>query len=112
MMSQSTPLGARQHKSRFRFTPFPFEQSRMGGTIIGNPRTMVAPGSHFACIEKRRLLKTFADAVSEYNRIQSAQVAAVMNGDGFQFQDELAVAEARRENAKYAVLLHEEEHGC
>lgn len=73
---------------------------------------MVAPGSHFACIEKRRLLKSFADAVSEYNRIQSAQLAAVLNGDGFQFQAELGEAEARKENAKYAVLIHEEEHGC
>jgi hypothetical protein len=73
---------------------------------------MVAPGSHFACIEKRRLLKTFADAVSEYNRIQSAQLAAVLNGDGFQFQAELAEAEARKENAKYGVLIHEELHGC
>ena len=73
---------------------------------------MVAPGSHFACIEKRRLLKTFSDAVSEYNRIQSAQLAAVLNGDGFQFQRELAEAEGRKENAKYAVLMHEQEHGC
>lgn len=46
------------------------------------------------------------------NRIHAAQLRAVMNGDGFQFQDELADALERKENAKYAVLAHQQEHGC
>jgi len=65
-----------------------------------------------ACIEKYRLLQAFARAVSEHNRMMSAQVAAVLNGDDFPFEEEIAKAAARRENAKYAILAHQQEHGC
>ena len=64
------------------------------------------------CIEKRRLLQEFAHAVSEFNRINSAQVAAVMRGEDFPFQMELADALDRKEQAKYAILAHQEQHGC
>jgi hypothetical protein len=71
-----------------------------------------APGSNFACIELRRLQQEFADAVSEHHRIQSAQVAAVMNGEVCPFEKELAEALTRKENAKYAIIAHQEKHGC
>ena len=64
------------------------------------------------CIEKQRLLQAFADAVSEHHRMQSAQVAAVLNGQDFPFEEEIARASARREQAKYEVLAHRAEHGC
>jgi hypothetical protein len=64
------------------------------------------------CFEKQRLLKDYANAVSECNRIQSAQVVAVKRGESFTFENELATASQRRENAKYAILTHTEEHGC
>jgi hypothetical protein len=72
---------------------------------------MVLP-KPIACIEKQRLMREFAKAVSDYHRMQSAQVAAVMRGADFPFEAELAEAAARRENAKYAILAHQQEHGC
>lgn len=71
-----------------------------------------APIPALACSEKRRLLQEFARAVRAMNRIHAAQLRAVLSGDGFQFQDELADALERKENAKYAVLVHQQEHGC
>ena len=65
-----------------------------------------------ACIEKRRLLQACAKAVSDYNRMNSAQLAAVMNGEDFPFTEEIAAAAAHRENAKYAIMTHQLEHGC
>jgi hypothetical protein len=65
-----------------------------------------------ACIEKERLMRIFAHAVSEHHRMQSAQVAAVLHGEDFPFEEEIARAAARRENAKYAVIAHQQEHGC
>jgi hypothetical protein len=73
---------------------------------------MAARALPVACIEKKRLLNAFAHAVSEYNRMNSAQALAVMRGEGFQFTQEVAVAGRRMDNAKYAILKHEQEHGC
>jgi hypothetical protein len=65
-----------------------------------------------ACGEKRRLLLAFTDAVSDYHRMQSAQLEALVRGDGFDFEIEIARAAQRRERAKYAVIAHQQEHGC
>jgi hypothetical protein len=59
-----------------------------------------------------RLLRQFAWAVSEHHRMQSAQVAAVLRGEDFLFEEEIARAAAQRENAKYVVLAHQPQHGC
>jgi phage-related protein len=64
------------------------------------------------CIEKQKLIKAFEWAVSEYNRMNSAQVAAVRNGDGFIFGEQVARAGLLKDCAKYALIKHEEEHGC
>jgi len=64
------------------------------------------------CIERERLMLAFAQAVSELNRMQSAQTAAILRGDDFQFEEQIAEATLRRDNAKYAILKHREEHGC
>ena len=64
------------------------------------------------CGIKRDLLRAFANAVSEYHRLQSAQLLSLVKGRGFQFEKQLAEAALRRENAKYAILAHQEEHGC
>jgi len=65
-----------------------------------------------ACIEKFRLMQEYARAVSEHDRMQSAQVAAVLRGEDFPFEEEIASAADRRENAKYAILTHRQHHGC
>ena len=73
---------------------------------------MASPSTTVACSQKRDLLRDFAMAVAEVNRLHSAQVAAVLNDEGFRFQEELGIAEARRDNAKYAAITHQQEHGC
>jgi hypothetical protein len=54
----------------------------------------------------------FMSAVSEYHRMQSAQTESLLKGDGFAFEEEIAKATTRRENAKYAILAHQQGHGC
>jgi hypothetical protein len=72
---------------------------------------MASPSPILACIEKERLLHIFARAVSDHHRMQSAQLAAVLRGEDFPFEEEIAKAAALREQAKYAVLMHRQEHG-
>jgi hypothetical protein len=73
---------------------------------------MRAAVSVVLCLQKEKLLKEFARAVSEYNRMHTAQLAAVLNGEDFPFEQEIALANERREQAKYAILAHREAHGC
>jgi hypothetical protein len=54
----------------------------------------------------------FAHAVSDYNRMNSAQALAVMRGEGFRFTEQITETGARMEELKYAVIAHEETHGC
>jgi hypothetical protein len=65
-----------------------------------------------ACSERHRLIKEFESASAEFNRINSAQVAALNNGEGFLFADYLAAAGLRMDRAKHAIIAHEEEHCC
>jgi len=44
--------------------------------------------------------------------MQSAQMCSLVRGDGFRFEKEIQEAEQAREDAKYAILVHEQEHGC
>jgi hypothetical protein len=44
--------------------------------------------------------------------MQTAQLHAVVNGDGFQFEAEIAEAAMRREEVKQVILAHERKHGC
>ena len=72
---------------------------------------MAAP-SPISCIEKRRLMDEFQRAVSHHNRMQVSQVAAVIRGEDFPFEREIAEAAERRDNAKYAIIAHQKDHGC
>jgi hypothetical protein len=73
---------------------------------------MSAARSIILCLEKVKLIKAYEWCVSEYNRMNSAQVVALRNGDGFIFSEQIAEAGLLKERAKYAILKHEEEHGC
>jgi hypothetical protein len=64
------------------------------------------------CAQLRRLEDAYRWAASEYLRYETAQLVAILNGDAFTFQRELHEAEIRKEEAKYAVITHREEHGC
>ena len=65
-----------------------------------------------SCTELRRLMDEYQWAVSEHFRYQSAQLVAIVNSDPFSFQRELHDAETRKNEAKYAILAHQEAHGC
>jgi hypothetical protein len=71
----------------------------------------MAPEPAF-CFEKKRLIAEFVKAVSEYHRMQSAQLAALRKGEDFPFEAELSRAREQRDRAKYSVLAHQELHGC
>ena len=73
---------------------------------------MAAAPSAIVCLKKEKLLREFAKAVSDYHRMQSAQLAALLKGQDFMFQAEIAEASDRKEQAKYAILEHRQEHGC
>lgn len=64
------------------------------------------------CPEKQRLVDAFTHAVSEYLRMESAQMAAVLDGRGFAFEAERREARRQKERAKRAIRVHEQEHGC
>jgi len=64
------------------------------------------------CIEKQRLLKEYTSAVSDWARMHSAHVAALKGGEKDVFDEQLSAASDRVDNAKYAVIAHQEMHGC
>jgi len=65
-----------------------------------------------ACVERDMLLFEYARAAAELNRMHSAEFAAILRGEELNFSTEIAEAERIRENAKYAILAHRQEHGC
>jgi hypothetical protein len=73
---------------------------------------MSAAPTPVLCIERERLVKAFAKAVSDLNRMHTAQIAAIARNEDFRFEEEIAEADRVRENAKYAILQHREGHGC
>ena len=83
---------------------------RDGLTLKSN--LMSAARSVIYCLEKVRLIRAFEWAVSEYNRMSSAQALAIRRGEGFRFGEQIAAAGRLKDEAKYAILKHEEEHGC
>ena len=72
---------------------------------------MAAPSPIF-CVEYQRLKDRFSEAASEYLRLQSAQIAAILNGDPDTFQQQIHEAAMRKDEAKYAVIAHREAHHC
>ena len=65
------------------------------------------------CLEKRRLLEAFTDAVHQVTLLQQQQVTDIINDDDFSRLDLLLhLANERKDLAKYAYLQHVDEHGC
>ena len=64
------------------------------------------------CSVKQNLLDSYIAAVAEVNRISSEQMLALQNGEGLQFEAQLAKAMEWRENAKFAMIAHRAQHGC
>jgi hypothetical protein len=85
----------------------------------GMPRDMhettgEAAGSEIPlCLEKRRLLEAFTEAVHEAMLLQQQQVTDIVNDDDFsRFDVLLHMASEKKQQAKYAYLQHVEKHGC
>jgi hypothetical protein len=72
---------------------------------------MTSPNA-VSCTVKQLLFDSYVAAVAEVHRISSAQVAALRNGEGLPFEIQLAKALEWRENAKFALMAHSEQHGC
>ena len=68
------------------------------------PLDMPLPGIEF-CLEKQRLISEFTEAVSEFLRVQSEQLKAVLQGDGAEFDDGLKAARKRKDEGKQAILV-------
>jgi hypothetical protein len=68
----------------------------------------------FLCVEKRRLLEEFTEAVHEMMTLQQQQVTATLSGDSdfSRFDLLLHLAAEKKQQAKYAYIQHVEQHGC
>ena len=64
------------------------------------------------CAERQRLIGQFLKAASEYLQALTEQLKSVTLGNGFGLETEIAAARQRKDEAKYAILKHESEHGC
>jgi hypothetical protein len=64
------------------------------------------------CIEKEKLLAAYGKAAAECIRLHAARTEAVLQGEEFCLLGQLAAAEIARENAKYAIIVHQHVHGC
>jgi hypothetical protein len=62
------------------------------------------------CLLCQRLVREYASAISDHNRIYCAYLAAILHGDDAKFEGEVAWAETRKENAFYVILAHQREH--
>jgi hypothetical protein len=58
------------------------------------------------------LTAAFVKAVSDYHRMQSAQIAALQRGEGLPLENLLQRARRNRDAARAAIVKHEREHGC
>jgi hypothetical protein len=79
--------------------------------LRASPLSWSSP-SPVSCIVKQRLFDSYIAAVAEVNRVSSAQILALRNGEGLLFEVQLAKALEWRENAKFAMIAHSEQHGC
>ena len=54
----------------------------------------------------------FTAAVEECNRLQMEQIKALVHDGGFFLETAIAQAMERPERTKYAVIEHQQQHGC
>jgi hypothetical protein len=73
---------------------------------------MVPSAAPIFCREKQTLMGAYLRAVSDYGRMQSAQILALKNGDGLRFEVQVAAARSQVDRTRTALHLHEANHGC
>jgi hypothetical protein len=66
------------------------------------------------CGERRRYMEDFLESIRELAALQSEQAKAVIEGDPdfARFDLLIHIANEKKDHAKYALLLHIEEHHC
>lgn len=63
-------------------------------------------------MRRQRLVEKFVKAVVEHHKLQTLQVESLIQGAGFLYEVEIGELKESRDRAKYAILAHEEHHGC
>jgi hypothetical protein len=56
-------------------------------------------------------MEEFMDALAACSRLLGSKVAAALKGEDFSAESELVRAENWKDNAKQAIVAHQEEHG-
>ena len=66
------------------------------------------------CSERVRYMEDFLQSIRELGTLQNEQAKAVIEGDPefSRFDLLIHMANERKDHAKYALLLHVQEHGC
>jgi hypothetical protein len=65
------------------------------------------------CAIRQKLFEAFWEATEQVTMLQDQQVAAVIRGGDFtHFNDLICRARERKNQAKYAFLIHAEVHQC
>ena len=64
------------------------------------------------CSIRAELTRKFLKAASEYNRMLTAQAAALRKGDGALFDHQVEEARLAQDRARDAIFLHRKAHGC
>jgi hypothetical protein len=66
------------------------------------------------CEERHKLTDALVAAAHELTEVQNQQVQAIIEGDAdfCRFDDLIHVARATKDQAKYALLAHIEQHHC
>ena len=73
---------------------------------------MCARQATVLCIAKERLIREYAQAVADCDRLLKAQVESLYRGGDLYPEVEFTAAAQRREDAKYSLIAHQEQHGC
>src|SRR6516162_5196390 len=72
--------------------------------------SLMAPLVPAGCLLCKRLVREYAQAISDHNRIHCAYLVAILQGEDSSFEGEIARAENRKESVFYAILSHQREH--
>ena len=84
--------------------PANFKGSFGGGGIV--------PPDAIPCAIRDKLIQLYAEATMEHRRLKAARTTAVLEGKETPSAEGLAESQMRKENARYALLQHMDEHGC
>ena len=88
--------------------------NHMSAEELGKKAGRPSPQSTHYCDAAKRLLDAFGREVQELMALHELQFLAIVEGDSDAGRFDLLIHEAteRKQNAKYAYLIHLESHGC